>query len=334
MQTRQLGNTDLNFSTIGLGTWAIGGGGWMFAWGVQDDQEAVDAIVRAVDLGVNWIDTAAVYGAGHSEELVGQALRNIEPARRPILATKFGRVIQENGGICGVLKADSVRAECEASLRRLGVETIDLYQMHWPDPDEDIEEAWRVMVELKQQGKVRHIGVSNFNVIQLQRLQAIHPVASLQPPYNMIVRGVEEELLDYCAANGIGVVCYSPMCKGLLTGKFSKQRVAELADDDHRSRDPKFAEPQLGIHIDLADGLSAIAASHDRTTAELAIAWVLRRTEVTSAIVGARHPSQIEGTAPAGDWNIADETIGEINDLLGKHAAAMAALGNVSTGRV
>ena len=306
----------------------------MLGWGPQDDQEAINAVVRAADLGVNWIDTAAVYGAGHSEELVGQALRQIEPTQRPSVATKFGRRIQPDGTIRGVLKADSVRTECEASLRRLGIETIDLYQMHWPDPDGDIEEAWQMMVNLKQQGKVRHIGVSNLNVSQLQRLLPIHPVASLQPPYNMIRRGIEDELLDFCSAKDIGVVCYSPMCKGLLSGKFSKKRVSDLNDSDHRSRDPKFAEPQLGVHIQLVEGLTAIAESHGHTAAQLAIAWVLRRTEVTSAIVGARQPSQIEGTAPAGTWSLSDETIGEIDDLLEKHANAMAALGDAITGGV
>jgi aryl-alcohol dehydrogenase-like predicted oxidoreductase len=334
MQTRQLGNTDLELTTIGLGTWAIGGGGWMFGWGPQDEKEAVDAIIRAVELGVNWIDTAAVYGNGHSEEMVARALKQIDPARRPIVATKFGRVIQPDGTISGVLNADSVRAECEASLRRLDVETIDLYQMHWPDPEADIEEAWTTMIQLKEQGKARHIGVSNFNVAQLQRLQSLHPVASLQPPYNMIVRGVEDGLLKYCGSNGIGVVCYSPMCKGLLTGKFSKQRVTELAKDDHRTRDPKFASPQLEIHLELADGLSTFAQRRGRTAAQLSIAWILRRPEVTSAIVGARRPSQIEGTAPAGDWQLSDVEISEIDQLLEKHKAAMQALGEVSTGRV
>ncbi len=334
MQTRQLGNTDLELTTIGLGTWAIGGGGWLFGWGPQDEKEAVDAIVRAVELGVNWIDTAAVYGNGHSEEMVARALKQIDPARRPIVATKFGRVIQPDGTIAGILKAESVRAECEASLRRLDVDTIDLYQMHWPDPEADIEEAWTTMIQLKEEGKARHIGVSNFNVLQLQRLQAMHPVASLQPPYNMIVRGVEDELLQYCGSNGIGVVCYSPMCKGLLTGKFSKQRVAELAKDDHRTRDPKFASPQLEIHLELADGLSTIAQRQGHTAAQLSIAWILRRPEVTSAIVGARRPAQIEGTAPAGDWRLTEAEIGEIDQLLEKHRAAMQALGEISTGRV
>lgn len=334
MQTRQLGNTDLELTTIGLGTWAIGGGGWLFGWGPQDEKEAVDAVVRAVELGVNWIDTAAVYGNGHSEEMVARALKQIDPARRPIVATKFGRVIQPDGKIAGILKADSVRAECEASLRRLEVDTIDLYQMHWPDPEADIEEAWTTMIQLKEEGKARHIGVSNFNVPQLKRLQAMHPVASLQPPYNMIVRGVEDELLEYCGSNGIGVVCYSPMCKGLLTGEFSTQRVAELAKDDHRTRDPKFASPQLEIHLELADGLSTIAERGGHTAAQLSIAWILRRPEVTSAIVGARRPAQIEGTAPAGDWQLSDAEISEIDRLLEKHKAAMQALGEVSTGRV
>ena len=332
MQTKQLGKTDLELTRVGLGTWAMGGGDWRFGWGPQDEQEAVSAVLRAVELGVNWIDTAPVYGNGRSEELVGKALQQLP--ERPIVATKFGRIIQPDGSIAAVIKRDSVLAECEASLRRLGVDTIDLYQMHWPDPDADIEEAWQAMCDLKQQGKVRHIGVSNHNVQQLKRLQAIHDVASLQPPYSMIAPGVEDELLPFCGEQQIGVVCYSPMCKGLLTGKFDKARAENLPESDHRSRDPKFAEPQLSINLQLAEGLAEVAAGHDHSVAELAIAWTLRRAEVTSAIVGARSPQQIEGTANAANWQFDASTQAQIDALLKQRADQLAELGPIDSGRV
>lgn len=334
MQTRKLGATDLEFTTVGFGSWAIGGSGWRFAWGHQDDEEAVEAIIKATDLGVNWIDTAVVYGNGHSEEIVGRALKSLGPSRRPYVATKFGRVHQDDGSIKGILGSKNIRAECESSLRRLGVDAIDLYQMHWPDPDKEIEEAWATMVELKQEGKLRHLGVSNFNVAQMRRLQPIHPIASIQPPYNMISRGVEDEMLSFCAENNIGVVVYSPMAKGLLSGAFNKERAAQLSDDDHRSRDPNFTEPQLSIHLELVEGLKPIAQSNGRKLAELSIAWVLRRPEVTSAIVGVRRPSQIETTAPAGDWNLSEMDLTEIDDLLAKYTQAMDSLGSTSSSRV
>jgi len=326
MQTRSLGQTGLELTTVGLGTWAIGGGQWQYGWGSQDTREAVAAIERAVDLGINWIDTAAVYGDGQSERLVGDALRHIDPARCPLIATKCGRVFDARRKVIGKLKADSIEAECEASLRRLGRDTIDLYQMHWPDPDSDIEEGWQAMVDLVDAGKVRQIGVSNFNVAQLQRIQPIYPVASLQPPYNMLVRGVEGELLDYCAACKIGVVAYSPMGKGLLTGAITVARAGALGGDDHRSRDPRFQEPQLGAHLQLVDGLRAVAARRGCNLAQLAIAWVLRRPEVTSAIVGARRPEQIEQTAQAGDLTLDQRDLELVDGLLLQHTAALAEL--------
>ena len=333
MRTKKLGKTDLEFTRVGLGTWAIGGGDWKFGWGPQDEQDAIDAITRAIELGVNWIDTAPVYGNGRSEELVGRALKLI-PGEKPLVATKFGRIIQADGTISAMIKRESVIAECEASLRRLGVDTIDLYQMHWPDPDSDIEEAWQAMCDLKQQGKVRHIGVSNHNVSQLARLQAIHEVASLQPPYSMIAADIEDEILPYCGEQQIGVVCYSPMCKGLLTGKFDKARAESLPDSDHRSRDPKFNEPLLSINLQLAEGLKQIATTADRSVAQLAIAWTLRRSEVTAAIVGARTPGQIEGTATAGDWELSAETVAKIEELLTHRSEAIARLGPIDSGRV
>jgi aryl-alcohol dehydrogenase-like predicted oxidoreductase len=315
MKYRQLGQSDLQLSTIGFGSWAIGGGDWKFGWGAQDEREAIDAIIAAIDLGINWIDTAAVYGGGQSEELVGRALKELGPARRPIVATKCGRVMRDPDTIDKVLKRDSILAECNASLQRLGIDCIDLYQLHWPEPDEDIEEGWQTLVELKQQGKVREIGVSNHSVEQLKRLQAIHPVCSLQPPYSLVVPDAEQQLLPYCGEQKIGVVTYSPMYKGLLTGKFTAERAAALPESDHRSRDPRFQPPQIESYLKLVDGLRKIAEKHDRTAAELAIAWVLRRPEVTSAIVGARRPSQVAETVRAADWELNEEDCRLIDNL-------------------
>lgn len=334
MQTRQLGNSDLHLTTIGLGTWGISGGHWPFGWGEQDENEAVAAIVRALELGINWIDTAPVYGNGRSEELVAKALQQIGASDRPILATKCSRVFQPDGSIDGVLKKESVIDECHQSLKRLGVDTIDLYQIHWPIPEDDIEEGWDALVELKEAGKVRHIGVSNFNAEHLKRVGSIHPVTSLQPPYSMIAPEIEDETLPYCGQEKIGVICYSPMCKGLLTGSFTKERATNLPEDDHRSRDLKFQEPQLSVNLALVDGLTTIANRHDRSVAQLAIAWTLRREEVTAAIVGARRPSQIEGTVAAGDWDLTADEIAEIDDLMSERKRKLEALGATETGRV
>lgn len=318
MRTRTLGNTDLQLTVIGFGSWAIGGGDWKFGWGPQDEREAIDAIHAAVDQGINWIDTAAVYGGGKSEQLVGQALRQLSPDRRPIVATKCGRVMRDPETIDKVLKRDSVIAECEASLERLGIDCIDLYQLHWPEPDEDIEEGWSALVELKRQGKVRHIGVSNHHVTQMQRLQAIHPIASLQPPYSLIRREVETEILAYCAQQQIGVVVYSPMYKGLLTGAFTPQRLAALPESDHRKRDPDFQPPQVDAHLALVEALRPIAERRGRSLAELAIAWVLRRPEVTAAIVGSRRPDQVAQTVAAADWQLDAEELQQIDEALAR----------------
>jgi aryl-alcohol dehydrogenase-like predicted oxidoreductase len=316
LRTRKLGYTDLQFTTVGLGTWAIGGGGWEWGWGPQDDAESIAALRRGMGRGINWIDTAAAYGLGHSEEVVGKAIEG----RRDevIVATKCGLVWEEGGNtVSNRLKADSVRRECEQSLRRLNVEVIDLYQIHWPVPDEDIEEAWDTIADLIKAGKVRYAGVSNASVEQLKRLQPIHPVAALQPPYSMLERDVEDELLEFCAANDIGVIVYSPMQTGLLTGKYTKERVAALADDDWRKdRNPHFKEPQISANLALVDSLRPIAARHGKTVAQLAIAWVLRRPEVTGAIVGSRKPSHIEETVEAGDWELDPQDIAEVDALL------------------
>ena len=313
MQQRQLGKTDMQLTTIGLGTWAMGGP-WQYGWGPQDDDEAVAAVVTALDQGINWIDTAPAYGLGHSEELVGQALRQTK--HQPYIATKCGLLWNDKKEKVSCLKRDSIRRECLASLERLGVETIDLYQMHWPDPDEEIEAAWEEMALLAQEGKVRYIGASNYSVAQLERVAKIHPVASLQPPYNMLNRTVEDELLAYCAEHGIGVVAYSPMHRGLLTGAFSPERLAQLAPDDHRLRDPSFQEPRFSATLALVEQLKQIAQRHGHTCAQLAISWVLRRPEVTAAIVGARRPSQIVETVQAGNWNLREDDIAEIEQLL------------------
>ncbi len=320
MQMRQLGYTDLKLTTVGLGTWAMGGP-WQFGWGPQDDDEAIAAIPAALDTGINWIDTAPVYGLGHSEELVGKALK--QTSQKPIIATKCSLLWNEKKEKVSSLKSQSIRDECHASLKRLGIGTIDLYQIHWPEPDEDIEQAWEEMAKLVQEGKIRFLGVSNFNVEQIKRLQKIHPVASLQPPYSMLHREVEDELLDFCAQNNIGVVAYSPMQRGLLTGNFSQERLADLPLDDHRRRNPDFHEPKFTATLELVEQLKEIAERNGKTLAQLAISWVLRRPEVTAAIVGARRPQQILETAPASDWNLSKEDIEQIEQLLAERQAKL-----------
>ncbi|MHC4476461.1 MAG: aldo/keto reductase [Planctomycetota bacterium] len=314
MKTRKLGYTGVELTTVGLGTWAIGGPGWEYSWGPQDDSEAVAGILAGLDEGINWIDTAAIYGLGHSEELVGKALK--KTSHDPFVATKCSLLYDRQGNIEHCLKAESVRKECHASLKRLGIDVIDLWQIHWPVPDEDVERAWEEMAKLVKEGKVRYIGASNFSVEQIKRVQRIHAVASLQPPYSMIQRDVEDELLGFCGENEIGVVAYSPMQRGLLTGKFSPERLAGLAIDDQRRRSPEFQEPQFTINLQLVDQLKPIAERSGKTLAQLSIAWVLRRPEVTSAIVGVRRPDQIAETAPAGDWELSAEDVEQIDQLL------------------
>jgi len=321
MKTRKLGWTDLNFLVIGLGTWAIGGGGWRYSWGPQDDRESIATILHALEMGVNWIDTAAVYGLGHSEEIVGKAIEGLRD--KPIVATKCGLVWDKNGNISNRLKEESIRSEVEASLKRLKVDVIGLYQIHWPIPDEDIEEAWRTIADLVDEGKIRYAGVSNFNVEQLERIQDIHSIASLQPPYSMLRREAEDELLGFCAENDIGIIAYSPMERGLLTGKFSRERVQNLPEDDQRREETRFQEPELSANLELVEGLRRIAEKRGKTVAQLAIAWVLRRPEVTAAIVGARHPYQIEETITAGDWALSEEDIAVVEVLLDKRRNAL-----------
>jgi len=318
MQKRRLGNTDLELTTVGLGAWAMGGP-WLYGWGPQDDDESINTILRAIDEGINWIDTAAIYGHGRSESVVGMALKQM--SHNPLIATKCGLCWDEQNERIPRLKAQSIRAECHDSLRRLGIDTIDLYQIHWNQPEEDIEEGWTEMARLVEEGKVRHIGVSNFTVGQMQRMQKIHPVASLQPPYSMLHREVEDELLGFCGTNGIGVIVYSPMQRGLLTGKFDAERVANLPEGDHRKVNPDFQPPQFDATLELVEQLRPIAERNGRTLAQLAISWVLRRPEVTSAIVGARKPSQITETAPASDWELSKKDIKQIEQLLNERNA-------------
>lgn len=334
MQYRSLGSSGLKLSVIGLGTWAIGGGDWKFGWGDQDEQEAIDTIVKAVELGINWIDTAAIYGEGRSEVLVAKAMQQISVPERPLLATKCGRVALGNGEIGKCLRRDSIIRECEDSLKRLQMDRIDLYQLHWPEPDEEIEEGWQTLVDLKAQGKVRHIGVSNHSVNQMQRLQAIHPVVSLQPPYSMIARDIETEILPFCAAQNVGVICYSPMGKGLLTGAFSAARVAGLSASDHRTKDPRFLSPQLEINLTFVEALGKIATGLGWTIPELSIAWVLRRPEMTSAIVGSRKPAQVAQTIAAGDRVLDAAAIGAIEAALQQRDNSLLEAGTIVKPRV
>ncbi|MBN1125423.1 MAG: aldo/keto reductase [Sedimentisphaerales bacterium] len=312
MRTRRLGNTDLELTTIGMGTWAIGGP-WEYGWGPQNDDDSIGVILTAIDSGINWIDTAPAYGCGHGEEVVGRALRQMSES--PIIATKCGLTWDDKRRKVNCLDHNAILAEADACLRRLGVDVIDLWQLHWPVPDEQLEEAWEAMAKVLEQGKVRYLGASNFTVDQLRRVAKICPPVSLQPPYSMINRKAEFELFDYCCENQLGIVCYSPMQKGLLTGKYTEKRVAELAPDDHRHRDPNFNE-KLKINLALIEKLCPIALRNDRTLAQLAIAWVLRRPEVTAAIVGARNDKQIAETVQAGDWILSQEDIDQIEELL------------------
>src|SRR4051794_24889492 len=310
MHMKRLGNTDLELTPIGVGAWAMGGGGWAFAWGPQDDNESIEAIHAALDRGVNWIDTAAVYGLGHSEEVVARALEG--RSNRPYIFTKCERIWNENREIAKSLKADSIRRECEASLRRLKVDTIDLYQIHWPEPDEDIEEGWGTLAKLKEEGKVRWIGVSNFNVAQMERCRKIAPITSLQPPYSAVSPEVEGAILPYCKENGIGVIVYSPMKSGLLSGKMTRERVAAFPEDDFRKRAPAFQEPQLSRNLALADLMKEIGARHARSAGEVAIAWTLRHPAVTAAIVGMRSSEQAEGVLGAMEFRLSIDEIAEL----------------------
>ncbi len=322
MQTRKLGNSDLSITRVGYGAWAIGGSGWQYAWGSQDDSDSIAAIHRSLELGVNWIDTAAVYGLGHSEEVVGRALKSW-PGPRPYIFTKCGLRWDSEGNVRKTLRVESIRGEVEDSLRRLSVDAIDLYQIHWPpEPDSgELEEGWSTLASLQRQGKVRWIGVSNFNVEQLRRAQAIAPVTSLQPPYSLVHSEIEDQVLPYCQRTGIGVIAYSPMASGLLTGAMTRERIANLPKDDWRKTHPDFMEPDLSRNLALVELLRDIARRHNRSAGEVAIAWTLRHPSVTGAIVGARNARQAEGVMRAGELRLTEEEVTEIEMFFAETAA-------------
>mgnify|MGYP005834392719 CR=1 FL=1 len=319
MQTKRLGNSDLDITPLGIGAWAMGGGGWRFAWGPQDDGQSIAAIRKALDAGLNWIDTAPVYGLGHSEQVVARALEGRSP--KPYIFTKCERNWTAEREIFPCLKREAIRKECEDSLRRLRVDVIDLYQIHWPEPDEDIEEGWETLARLKEEGKVRWIGVSNFTTAQLRRIHAIAPPTSLQPPYSILSPEIEQSQLPYCAEHNIGVLAYSPMKSGLLTGKMTRERIASMPPDDFRQRTPHFQEPKLTRNLELVELLRGIGARHGRTPGEVAIAWTLRRPEVTAAIVGLRSPEQVDGVIGAAGFRLSEAEIGEIADFMAAHPA-------------
>jgi aryl-alcohol dehydrogenase-like predicted oxidoreductase len=319
MNTKRLGNSDLYITPVGFGAWAIGGSGWEFAWGAQDDDESIAAIRAALDSGVNWIDTAAVYGLGHSEEVVARALDGVH--ERPYIFSKCSMVWDKERKIGHSLRAASIRRECEASLRRLRVDAIDLYQIHWPNPDDEIEEGWATMAALKREGKVRHIGVSNFNVAQMKRALTIAPIASLQSRYSLLHREIEGGILPFLMKEGIGVLAYSPMASGLLTGALTRERIANLPKDDWRRSHRDFREPQLSRNLTLVKLLETIGKHHGRTPGEVAIAWVLHHRAVTAAIVGARRPDQVWGLSGAADFRLSRGELVVIDVLLARQAA-------------
>jgi aryl-alcohol dehydrogenase-like predicted oxidoreductase len=320
MKTKRLGRTGLEISRVGFGAWAVGGGGYAFGWGPQDDEESIAAIAKAVELGVNWVDTAPVYGLGRSEEVVGRALKRIPAGRRPYVFTKCSLVWPEGGReVSHTLEGASIKRECEASLRRLGVEAIDLYQVHWArwtaaiDPATDrLEEGWEALVDLKRDGKVRHIGVSNFGVGDLERANAVAPVESLQPPYSLLRRKIEADVLPYCLDQDIGVIVYSPMQAGLLSGRMTRERIATLPQDDWRRRTREYQEPNLGANLAFVEVLRAAAGRHGKSAGEAAIAWTLRHPAVTGAIVGFRRPAQVAEIVGAADFELPDAEAAEI----------------------
>jgi aryl-alcohol dehydrogenase-like predicted oxidoreductase len=317
MQTRPLGRTDMQITPIGLGAWAIGGNRGEFSWGPQDDQTSIATIKRALNLGINWIDTAPIYGLGHSEKLVGKAIKGRE---KPYIFTKCSLLWDHEDRISHSLRVASIEREIEASLKRLDIETIDLYQIHWPDPDPEIEEGWSKLVDLKRQGKVRHIGVSNFSVEQLRRAEKIAPVETLQPPYSLIDPHAEKEILPYCHEHNIGVIVYSPMASGLLSGSMTKERVERMPADDWRKKDPEFHEPRLSRNLELANLLGEIGYLHNVPAGVVAIAWTLRNPAVTGAIIGSRSPAQIEDMIIASEFRLSNSETRQIEAFLAEHS--------------
>jgi aryl-alcohol dehydrogenase-like predicted oxidoreductase len=313
MEKRKLGNTDLEITPVGLGAWAMGGPG-QWGWGPQDDQLSTATIHRAIEAGINWIDTAPAYGLGRSETVIGHTLQGM--TTRPYVFTKCSLVWGEQGIVTNNLKADSIRGEVEDSLRRLQIDVIDLYQIHWPVPDEDVEEAWKTLADLRSEGKVRHIAVSNFDVNQMKRAMQIAPISSNQVPYSAIRPEVSEEVLPFCQENNIGVLVYSPMQAGLLTGKMSKERLQHMPPGDWRAKGDQFIEPRLSRNLALQDLVVEIARERDRTAPEVAVAWVLANTAVTGAIVGARRPDQVDGFIGAGEFRLDAAALERINTFI------------------
>jgi len=314
MNKRTLGNSDLQITPVGFGAWSTGGGGWEFSWGPQDDEDSIAAIHKALELGVNWIDTAAVYGLGHSEEVVARALKSWR-GPRPYVFTKCAMSWDANRKISMNHTANSIRRECEDSLLRLQTDVIDLYQIHWPPADNGprLEEAWQTLNTLQDEGKVRYTGVSNFDVPQIQLAEKIAPITSLQPPYSILRRQIEADILPYCETRGIGVIVYSPMFSGMLTGGMTRERAASLPADDFRKRNPEFHEPKLSRNLELVEKLGEIGARYGRTPGEVAIAWTLRNPAITAAIVGARNAKQAQGVMRAGEFQLHPEEIAEID---------------------
>jgi len=306
----------MQITRVGFGAWAIGGGNWEYGWGPQQDEESIAAIHQALDHGVNWIDTAAVYGLGHSEEIVAKALSGM--SEKPLVFTKCSLIWEENGdgSVNSWQKADSIRKECEDSLRRLQTDVIDLYQVHWPFPEDQIEEGWETVVALKKEGKVKHIGVSNYNVEQMELIKQYGEVETLQPPYSLVKPEVQESILPYCGKNNIGVIVYSPMYSGMLTGKMTRERVKNFPDNDWRKKNDEFQEPNLTRNLAIQDLLIEIGKKHGKSAAEVSIAWTLKNPNVTAAIVGARNARQVDGTVGAADFALTDEDLAQIDEFL------------------
>jgi aryl-alcohol dehydrogenase-like predicted oxidoreductase len=315
MKTKPLGNSDLQITPVGFGAWAIGGD-WQFGWGAQDDAQSIAAIHRALELGVNWIDTATIYGLGHSEEVVARALAGWNGAR-PYVFTKCGMIWDAHGKVGYSLRAESVRRECEASLRRLKTDVIDLYQIHWPADDlNETIEGWSTLSALQKEGKVRWIGVSNASVEEMQKMKAVAPITSLQPPYSLIRRDIEKSQLPWCESEGVGVIVYSPMASGLLTGAMTRERIAALPKEDWRTKNEQFRDPKLAENLQLVEQLKAVGARHGRPAGQIAIAWTLRHPAVTAAIVGARNPRQVEQVVGAADLELTPQEVSHLGSVL------------------
>jgi len=321
MEYRRLGNSDLKITPIGFGAWALGGSNWEASWGAQDDNDSIAAINRALDLGINWIDTAAVYGLGHSEEVVARALKG--RSDKPLIFTKCSLIWGADRKVHNNLRTASVRQEVEQSLKRLQIDVIDLYQIHWPNPDPEIEEGWQTMADLQKEGKLRYIGVSNFDVNQMRRAMAIAPITSNQPPYSLLERSIEKEILPFCAKHNIGSIVYSPMRSGLLSGKMTRERLAHLDPEDWRNREADFQEPRLSQHLELVEELRGIGQHYGVSPAEVAIAWTLRNPAVAGAIVGARSAAQVDGFIKAMDFRLGDTDAAEIEKFQANQKAGV-----------